>query len=150
MKKLWILGTVLLANLAQAGVDDLHWIAGAWCGTQNGVLNEEIWTVPRAGSLIGLHRDSKGGKLAGFEFFRIVEEGSELVYWTQPGGQPAIAFRAQSAGKNSVSFVNPAHDFPKRITYTRIDAQTLLARIDDGTDGGKKMEWRWKRNCSAE
>jgi len=136
-----------IAATAHAGVDELLWLAGHWCGTHRGVLSEEVWLPPRAGSLLGMHRDSKAGMFMGFEFFRIVEEGTDLVYWTQPNGQPALAFRAKAISRNSVAFVNAAHDFPKRISYRRIDANTLLARIDDGTDDGKRMEWTWRDDC---
>ncbi len=132
---------------AFAAADALDWLAGHWCGSQGGVFREETWLAPRAGTLIGMHRDSRDGKLAGFEYFRIVEDGNALVYWTQPNGRPATAFRARTAGKDRIEFTNPAHDFPKRISYHRMDAATLHARIDDGTDRGRHMQWSWQRDC---
>ena len=134
--------------LAQAAIDDLAWLAGHWCGENRGTFNEETWLAPRAGSMIGLHRDSANGRLTGFEFFRIVEDGDALVYWTQPGGARAIAFRAVSASADRVDFVNHDHDFPQRISYRRIDARRLLARIDDGTESGSHVEWTWDRDCA--
>lgn len=130
---------------------DLGWLAGRWCGVVDGVFNEEVWLAPRAGSLVGVHRDTAGGELKGFEFFRIVEEDGALVYWTQPGGAPALAFRtpANASPDRVVHFVNPEHDFPKRISYRRVDARTLHARIDDGTDAGTSMEWTWTLDCTA-
>jgi hypothetical protein len=129
---------------------DLHWLAGHWCGVVDGVHYEEVWLAPRAGSLVGMHRDTAGGALKGFEFFRIVEEDGALVFWTQPGGAPALAFRtpANASTDGLVQFVKPDHDFPKRITYRRVDARTLHARIDDGTDAGPAMEWRWTLDCT--
>ena len=143
-----LIATLALAQTAHAGIGDLAWLAGAWCGENRGTFNEETWLAPRAGSMIGLHRDSKGARLKGFEFFRIVEDGDTLVYWTQPGGAPAIAFRASAIGKESVDFSNPAHDYPKRIRYRRVDAGTLHARIDDGRDEDRGVEWTWKRGCA--
>jgi hypothetical protein len=149
MKKipLFLIPFLLVSSNTFAAADALGWLAGHWCGSNRGVFNEETWLAPRAGSLIGLHRDSKEGTLRGFEYFRIVEDGDELVYWTQPNGATATAFRARSVGKNQVDFLNPVHDFPKRISYRRIDTNTLLARIDDGTDQGPRMEWTWRRDC---
>lgn len=143
-----LIATLALAQTAHAGIGDLAWLAGAWCGENRGTFNEETWLAPRAGSMIGLHRDSKGARLKGFEFFRIVEDGDTLVYWTQPGGAPAIAFRASAIGKESVDFSNPAHDYPKRIRYRRVDAHTLHARIDDGRDEDRGVEWTWTRDCT--
>jgi hypothetical protein len=133
------------AGAACAGATDLTWLAGTWCGDDKGTLNEEVWLAPRAGSLVGAHRDTRGDALRGFEFFRIVEDGDALVYWAQPGGKVAVAFRGKPAGQ-SIDFVNPQHDFPKRIRYRR-DGDTLYARIDDGTDTGPRHEWTWRRNC---
>ena len=96
------------AGAACAGATDLAWLAGAWCGDDNGTWDEEIWLAPRAGSLIGAHRDTRGDTLRAFEFFRIVEDGDGLVFWAQPGGKPAVAFRGRPSGQ-SIDFVNPQH-----------------------------------------
>jgi len=144
------LACLVPAPLAAAdGATGLDWMAGRWCGSVDGVYNEETWMPPRAGALIGMHRDSRDGKLAGFEFFRIVEDGDALVYWTQPGGAPAIAFRGRAMQDGSVDFFNAGHDFPKRIRYRRIDDDTLSARIDDGSDDGRSKTWTWHRDCAG-
>ncbi len=142
-----VIGLFGLANAACAGVTDLSWMTGHWCGTNGGIYNEEVWLAPRAGSMVGMHRDSKDAKFVGFEFFRIVEDGTNLVYWTQPSGKPAVAFHAKLVNKNSVEFLNPTHDFPQRIRYRRVDARTLHARIDNGSDKGSSMEWTWHLDC---
>jgi uncharacterized protein DUF6265 len=148
-KRSVVLALMVVAGNVSGAVTDLHWLAGAWCGTNQGVVNEEVWLPPRAGSLVGVHRDSKDGRLRGFEYFRIVEDGDDLVYWAQPNGIAAVAFRARTVGANAVDFLNPAHDFPKRVSYRRIDQQTLVARIDDGTDRGQRIEWTWRLDCGS-
>ncbi len=146
-----VLSVSMAAVSASAEVDigQLAWLTGHWCGANHGIHNEEVWLPPQAGNMLGMHRDidRENNKLTGFEFFRIVEDGTDLVYWTQPGGKPAVAFRASKIDDQTVDFLNPAHDFPKRIRYRRVDANTLLARIDDGTNNGPSMEWRWHLNC---
>ena len=42
-------------------------------------------------------------------------------------------------------FVNMAHDFPKRITYKKVDAGSLLASIDAGPTGSLRVEFPMKR-----
>lgn len=150
MKKLLLTILFSLSGVlpAKAGIADLSWLAGQWCGTLKGVTNEEVWLAPRGNSMIGVHRDVKKDKLVDFEYFRVVEEGDELVYHAQPGGRLPTQFRAKSASGNRVDFVNPQHDFPKRITYQRVDAKTLKARIDGGDDASKSMEWIWTQDCS--
>jgi len=146
---LLLAAAVALPARASPAIDELDWLAGHWCGENRGTFNEEVWLAPRAGSLVGMHRDSRDGALKGFEFFRIVADGDRLVYWTQPGGRAAIAFHARSAADGRVDFINPDHDFPKRIRYRRVDSTTLHARIDDGTDTGPSMEWIWTLDCDA-
>ena len=149
MRRWIVMVTMGLApNVVLAGAADLAWLAGTWCGDSGGVYNEEVWLAPRGGSLLGMHRDTRAGALRGFEFLRIVEDGGELVYWAQPEGAPAVPFRAAAPSGQSVDFVNAGHDFPKRIRYRRLDANTLYARIDDGTDAGRHREWTWRRDCA--
>jgi hypothetical protein len=71
----------------------------------------------------------------------------ENPFVAQPGGAPPTTFELASSGPHEVSFANPQHDFPKRIFYKR-DRETLIARIDDGTDNGQAIEFRWHR-CDA-
>lgn len=144
-----IVGLLALPAMAADGIAGLDWMAGHWCGVNHGVHNEEVWLPPRAGAMVGMHRDIRGDALAGFEFFRIVEDGDALVYWTQPGGAPAMAFRGSATAGDAIDFVNQDHDFPKRIRYRRVDDDTLQARIDDGSDDGKSVTWTWHRDCGA-
>lgn len=135
-----------LASQARGQASALDWLAGYWCGVENGIASEELWLAPRAGMLVGVHRDSAAGQPRGFEYFRIVEDGGELVYWAQPQGKLGVPFRGRPA-TGTIDFVNDAHPFPKRVRYRRVDPDTLLARIDDGTDTGRSVEWRWRREC---
>lgn len=146
-----IVATLLILNcaMANAGITDLAWLAGTWCGSANGLTSEESWLPPLGNNMIGLHRDVKSNKLVEFEYFRVVEEGKELVYYAQPNGKPPTLFRATSADNNRVDFVNPAHDFPKRITYQLSPTGELLVRIDGGTDASKHMAWKWTKLCGA-
>ena len=59
------------------------------------------------------------------------------------------AFPAERVAQDRVVFANPSHDFPKRVIYARPDADTLHARVDDGRDDGKALEWTWRRDCDA-
>ncbi|MDR7069639.1 hypothetical protein J2X02_002490 [Pseudoxanthomonas japonensis] len=141
------LSTVLMATPALAG--DLDWLAGHWCGVSGKTFSEETWMVPRGGLLVGMHRDTRDGKATGFEFMRIAHQDGRWVLLAQPGGGVVAAFPAEHVGKERVVFANPAHDFPKRVIYSRSDADTLHARVDDGHDDGQAMEWTWRRDCVA-
>ncbi|MEL1265999.1 DUF6265 family protein [Pseudoxanthomonas putridarboris] len=137
----------LLPAIAQAG--ELDWLAGHWCGMRGKTFNEETWMASRGGLLVGMHRDTRDGKATGFEFMRIARQDGQWVFLAQPDGGAAVAFPATSVTADSAEFSNPRHDFPRRVIYRRVDADTLHARVDDGTDTGQKLEWTWKRDCEA-
>jgi hypothetical protein len=121
----------------------LSWMVGGWASDDNGAVTEEHWLAPRGGTMLGVHRDVKGGRTVGFEFLRIEARPEGLVYLASPGGKPATPFLAKEVGADRVVFENQAHDFPQRIVYWRTPG-ALHARIE-GMDGGKAaaMEWRW-------
>jgi hypothetical protein len=126
-----------------AELASLSWMVGGWASNQAGEWNEEHWLAARGGTMLGLHRDVKGGKTTGFEFLRIEARPEGLVYLASPGGKPATPFRAIEVSADRVVFENKEHDFPQRILYWRAPG-ALHARIE-GVMGGKasSMEWRW-------
>jgi hypothetical protein len=131
-------------------VQTLSWMSGRWAGSQEGTEMEEIWTTARGGTLLGLHRDVKGGRTVSFEFLRIEAVPEGLTYFASPQGIPATPFRAiqsrSESRKNRVVFENKAHDFPTRILYWLAEDGKLHARIE-GTLRGQPAseEWAWSR-----
>ena len=107
-------------------------MAGTWIGTDGGVTVEERWTPPAGGAMLAVSRTLKGDRMAGFEFLRIVERDSGLVYVAQPGGKPPTDFTLTALSGNSATFENPEHDFPKLIRYTKRPDGALEAHVGDG------------------
>ena len=127
-------------------VATLSWMSGRWAGSQGGTEMEEIWTAPRGGTLLGVHRDVKDGRTVSFEFLRIEAVPEGLTYFASPQGRPATPFRAVENAKGRVVFENREHDFPTRILYWLGGDGTLHARIE-GTLRGQAAseEWAWSR-----
>jgi hypothetical protein len=148
-----------LASLADAGaaqsaggadaasVEQLGWIAGCWEGTlSNGALYEEMWLAPRAGTLLGVSRMTRGDRTLSFEFMRIGADDGALAYIAQPGGGQPTTFRATLLTADSVAFENPAHDFPQRIRYRAVAPAGLIATIDGERNGQHRaMEFPLQR-----
>ncbi len=136
---------------AQAGgVKALSWMAGSWATEKHGKREEEHWMAPRAGLMVGMHRDARTGKPASFEFFRIQERPDGVFYLSQPGGAPVTSFKLVEQAARRVVFENPEHDFPQRIIYWQDSPRELRAMIA-GTMNGKadSMQWRWTRSKLA-
>jgi Domain of unknown function (DUF6265) len=114
---------------AQAKIADLAWLAGDWAGTHGQSTIEERWTPAGGGAMLAVARTIKDDRLAAFEFLRVVERGGGLVYIAQPNGRPPTEFVMTQVAADSVTFENPAHDFPKMIRYTRKADGSLEARV---------------------
>ena len=137
-----VLSMMLIVSAAAADespdINALGWMAGAWSVTGNDRVVEEIWTAPAGGTLIGAGRTVSGGRTKFFEFLRIVEKDGTLVYIASPRGGAATEFAMSAIGASSVTFANPKHDFPQKITYRR-DAERLCARVEG--EGEPAEEW---------
>ena len=114
---------------------DLHWLTGCWERRAGTLLVEEQWTTPHAGILLGLSRTTRGDTLVGYEFMRIHARGGTLVFDAQPSGQPATQFVASAAARRELEFENAANDFPQRVRYRAVGADSLAARIEGVVDG---------------
>lgn len=141
-------GAAAAAETPQARLDRLAWLAGTWQGTTDGVRMEETWSTPDGGGLVGMHKDSRGGRMVSFEFFRVVpQDEGRICYLASPLGRAPVPFCALSLGDSAVVFENAEHDFPQRVLYRLLPDGRLHARIE-GLQGGKPAaeEWWWTRS----
>jgi hypothetical protein len=126
------------ARPAPATIADVAWIGGNWVGGGGPVSVEERWTTAAGGAMLGVSRTVKQNRMVAFEFLRIVERAGGLVYVAQPNGVPPTEFTATSVERDSVTFENPAHDYPKVIKYTKRPDGSLEARIS--AEGGQRPQ----------
>jgi len=138
-------------SIAQAAGDEPSpitplWLAGCWEVTAGELVIEEHWMAARGGTLLGMSRTVRGGRLAEYELLLLHEEESGWVYEAHPSGQPAASFKSSAITDTSMVFSNPDHDFPQTITYFRISSDSLLARIA-GERGGRlrQVEFPFRR-----
>ena len=136
----------------------LRWLTGCWeLRRPNGLLVEETWTSPRGGMLLGTSRTTR--PLAGtgrdtlmeFEQMYIREAGDTVVFTALPSGQTGASFRADTLEAGLVSFANPAHDFPQRVRYERVGADSVRAVVEGPRRGGgrRAIEFRYARVACA-
>ena len=120
-------------------------LSGCWEQRRaDGGWTEECWTDARGGLMIGSGRDGKGDQVRHWEWMRI-ERGADgsLTFYGSPKGAAAVGFKAIEADAKSITFANPAHDYPQRVRYvvtdTGLDAEVSLA------DGSKPNRWSYRR-----
>lgn len=142
------------APLPAASASSLNWMAGDWeTGNVTDGITREHWEPMRGGTMLGLSQTVCGRVARGFEFMRIVRHAEGLVFYGSPEGGAAVAFglasliERPSEGVFEVVFVNPAHDFPKRISY-RLAGETgnmLVATISGADSKVDGMTWQFRR-----
>lgn len=128
-------------------LDDLAFLGGCWEGplSRGGVI-EEFYSAPSDNLIVGTTRYVRDGETVMFEFSAIVSDSGGIALWPYPRGRKsADGFRLTSLDDHAAVFEAPEHDFPKRISYIIESPDVRIARIDDGTDGGKSTEWRMER-----
>lgn len=154
-RMLWVslLGTAWIVGDARAqdappsegrSIQELNWLTGCWEMSYGGLAVEEYWMPPRGGTMFGMNRVVRDQQTTGYEFLQIRAAGSELYLEANPSGQAPTEFAATGWNTERVIFENPEHDFPRRISYWRVGADSLRAEIDDG-QGGRQMEFRYRR-----
>lgn len=126
----------------------LYTLEGTWkMNTKRGAVCEE-WKMVNKN-----HLQNKGYMVKGKD--TIISERVSLtntkegIFYTstvedQNNKQP-IAFKMTASENNTFIFENPQHDFPKRIVYKLITADSIHAYINDGTETGKKQNFYFKR-----
>jgi hypothetical protein len=125
------------AATKEASLQNLAWLAGCWEGREGQATIEEIWSKPAGGSMLGLGRTVKDGKMTAFEFMQFREENGSLVFLPQPGGGARTPFPLKDFFGDKLTFENKEHDFPQRVIYERKGPGSLLAAIE-GTYQGKE------------
>lgn len=126
--------------------DGLAWMTGCWEWRSPRGVVEEHWSATTGGTILGFSRSLRGDSITEFEFIRIYNAGDTLVYDARPARQPATEFRAVPPFEPAIVFANPAHDFPQRIIYRRVGADTMLARIEGTRNGQTRgVDFRYAR-----
>lgn len=129
--------------IGRAALARLAFMEGTWHGEIEGARSEEIWSAPRGGGLVGVGRITDGDRTLFFEFLRVEARGDEIVLVAQPRGGDPVEFRLVEQHDGDALFTNPAHDFPKRIRYTRDGANGLRARAEgDAPEDTEELHWR--------
>lgn len=63
----------------KASLADMAWLAGSWAGSGFGGVNEEMWSKPNGGAMLGTYRLIKDGKAVFYEMMMLVEHGDSIV-----------------------------------------------------------------------
>lgn len=157
IKAVWGVAVALVASTGWTGttpadvpepqydtLEGLAFLAGCWegpFGNGSGTM-EEFYTSASRNLILGTTRYMRNGAAVQFEFTRIQLVDGAIVMTPYPGGRPSEdSFTLTTLQNGEAIFEAPEHDYPKRIIYRTVNAQTRIARIDGGADDPRPTEW---------
>lgn len=117
------------------------WLIGTWENkTKRGSIYE-AWMQKDDSTLAGRSYMIKGTDTMTVETISLEQRNGVLSYIptmsNQNEGKP-VPFKLTAASGDALVFENPEHDFPKKITYTRLSAGSLMAEISGPMNGQEK------------
>jgi hypothetical protein len=117
---------------------DFSWLEGRWRGDWGPRFAEQVWMAPKAGMMLGDFRLIENDKVLVVEFFTLVEKNGgidfyfrhftpELVPWEK---SDATLLKLSSVEPKKFDFENSANAKPKRVIFTKIDADAYTWRSE--------------------
>jgi hypothetical protein len=124
-------------------IKKVEWLIGTWENkTQKGSIYE-TWTKVSEVELSGKSYILKEKDTVVFETIRLLQEQDVLFYIpkvkNQNGGLP-VRFSMKAGSDKELIFENQQHDFPNTVSYTKINANSLVAEISGTKDGKKRKQ----------
>jgi hypothetical protein len=85
--------------------------------------------------MLGMSRTARNDTIVEFEQIRIESRTAGIFFVASPSRQATAEFKATSFTESAITFENPEHDFPKKISYRRQGADSLIASVEGPRSG---------------
>ena len=130
-------------------INKAKWLEGQWENRKDSVYVYESWNAANDSTLTGNGYVIIGSDTVSSEIMSLEERGGIVNYiptvQNQNDGKP-VAFKMVSGDSVSLVFENPAHDFPQKITYRKVNNDSLVAVISGNFNGkAESQEFALKR-----
>jgi hypothetical protein len=122
----------------------LKWLLGAWRAEDERSTTHESWDQVSPKTFEGQAEvvQRRSGENEGLETLRLVEMSGVVYYIAKVGHNDLpVAFRALECSDTGATFVNPGHDFPKRLVYRLEGGDRLTVEVSDGGSKGFSLEF---------
>jgi len=131
------------AQHANATLSDFAWLVGRWTGPGLGGTSEEIWTGPGGGSMQGMYRLLRDGKIVFYEILTLTEKDGSVVLrlkhfnpdltgWEEKGD--LVEFPLVKVTPTEAHFKGMVFSHPEK------DAFSVLLTIEDRKTGKVREE----------
>ena len=133
----------------QQTVASFQSLLGEWQMPEGDGLVTESWKQVSDTLLEGRSDFVKGDSVVPFETIRIFLRSDSFYYEAKAAGQNnelPVAFTITKFSDSGFVAENKEHDFPKRISYSFVNKDSIYARVDDGLDTPeRKAEFYYSR-----
>jgi hypothetical protein len=122
-------------------VNGFQWLAGKWVMQEKEGSTTEEWQVMNDSLMTGRSDFVKGDSIIPFETIKIFVSGKSFSYEAKAAGQNnelPVAFQITSFSDSGFVAENAQHDFPKRISYRKINQDSIHAFIDGGVSAPER------------
>ena len=140
------IGLLVLCAYATKPANDLKkakWLVGSWENITSKGNIYETWHKTSENAFSGKSYMVKENDTIIFENIRLVQEQDRLFYIPTVKNQNdglSVRFVAKTISATQLVFENPQHDFPQIISYTKINADSLIAEISGVKNGQQRKQ----------
>jgi len=126
----------------------VDWLLGEWEATRGDSRITETWLPVSGATYEGAGKTLIQGQLKSEESLRIVDMSGALylIAKVKHNALPVV-FSLTSCTATSARFENLAHDFPKRVEYTRESESRLTAHVSDAESKGFTINFTRKTDA---
>lgn len=120
----------------------LAWLEGCWRGIANRREFREQWLPLRGDLLVGVSHTVAGEKTISYEYLRVENRADGIYYVAAPTGASETALKFEQSvvedGITTYTFVNPALDFPRQLSYRRQPEGWLYVTLEGKLKGADR------------
>jgi hypothetical protein len=121
----------------------MDWLVGTWENKMPEGLLKETWAKENDSTYSGNAYFINPKDTVHFESIKLVQTGEDIHYIATATGQnndEPVEFKLTSEIESTFIFENPAHDYPQKITYKKINDKSLVATISGNQQGKPSSE----------
>jgi len=121
----------------------MDWLVGNWEQKLPNGLITETWTKENDSTFSGKSYFIKGKDTLSYESIELSQKGDMLLYVPTVQGQNSdkpVTFKLATSTEKEFTFENPAHDYPQKIVYKKVNDTNLVATISGMQQGKPSSE----------
>ncbi|WP_396192138.1 DUF6265 family protein [Flavobacterium sp.] len=138
-----ILTIITSCNNKYSKIEKANWFIGDWENASDEGSFREIWTKKNDSIYSGLSIVVIEQDTVFYENVSLEQKNDSVFYNVSVKGQnkdEAVSFYLTSSDNDKLVFENPNHDYPSKITYSKVTKDSIVAEIFGLKDGKKITE----------